>query len=711
MVWGDSKAGKTRLVDRLTNSTHSESGNGLRIVECAVLKNEMGITWYIPEDPFYQRVYQECDARFLPQGSKNSHVSKQNDSIDQTPTGITDLEVKIWDVSGIDAIYNSHKVFLAPSSVCLLVLNVENGLREVPEGDYAQRTPLESLDHWLHMIDMCASHDKNEDHSECAIIVLTHTDLIDGAQRDRTIQEYKNQIIEHVQSKHTCKYVHPTVFDLGNHDKSGKELHTLQRAITEKFESNHYTGVHANPWSWLKLEAGILKFFAEKERKYLSLKQLVFTVKKSYGMSMENLKSFLQFHLRYRNFIFDESALDILDNVYDTNVSHMITEALLIDEAFSAITSLWDQRNLLELNLHLRQRINLDAKQHLIALSSIAHLCKLNSINAVRFEDLAKLFVNFNLLIPYKSLDENHTEKKFIVPTVMSSCVGNPVYNIFREPVNLGPLIYWFDQSPDLQYKEVSGFNISVLFCKFVSVWEKMALEKQAWKLLHMHSNAAAFRVGPQGQILAHITCQSCAIVLKLACIPNSMPENPGNLISQIRWLIEGGIQDVIKDVFPGLQCSVCVSPCGAIKYECLTRLGNVGSNINQLHFAICTIHGKTLNPDTFSRWFGPDSALQNLGRESLKRKQTQKDIKRLKKLSQNIGNKSTLESLALALYVTPQQVDRRMTDSHRDFEGATFDVLYKDWYLRDDGFLTDGSPKLTKLQLAMDEVSLGVYK
>ena len=24
-------------------------------------------------------------------------------------------------------------------------------------------TPLDSLDHWLHMIDMCASHDKNED--------------------------------------------------------------------------------------------------------------------------------------------------------------------------------------------------------------------------------------------------------------------------------------------------------------------------------------------------------------------------------------------------------------------------------------------------------------------------------------------------------------------------------------------------------------------
>ena len=35
MVWGDSRAGKTTLVDCLTNSTHSESGNSLRIVECS----------------------------------------------------------------------------------------------------------------------------------------------------------------------------------------------------------------------------------------------------------------------------------------------------------------------------------------------------------------------------------------------------------------------------------------------------------------------------------------------------------------------------------------------------------------------------------------------------------------------------------------------------------------------------------------------------
>ena len=707
MVWGDSGAGKTTLVDSLTNSTCSEfdKRNPLRIVECAVSKTETGITWNTRKDHFYQRVNQEFFARFPPEGSNKSNIR-------ETPTGISDLEVKIWDVSGHCGAYNSHKVFLAPSGVYLLVLNAGNNLHEVPVG--GSRSPIESLDHWLRMIDMCASHDKNQNNLESAIIVLTHTDLIDQAQRDRKIEEYKKKIIEHVQSKHTCKYVHPTIVALGDHNENDNELHCLQNIIVEKFESNRCEGSDGKPWSYLKLEASILKFFAEKDRRYLSLKQLVSTVRKSYGMSMHDLKSFLQFHLCYRNFIFDESALDFLDNVYDLNASHtshIITDPLLIDEIFSAIISLWDQRDLPKLSLHLRQRVDLDVKQHLIALNTLEYLCKLNRIHVTSVEDVAKLLVNFNLLIPHRSLDEKHTEKKYIVPAVMSSFVSDPVYDIFNESVDLRPLIYWFDQSPDFHYKEVSGFNTSELFCKFVSIWKEFALQKQAWELVHMHSDAAAFRCGPQGQILAHIACQSCAIVLKLTCIPNSMNENFGNLIPPIRWFVEAGIQVFIENVFPGLQCTVCISPCDDIRYECLSRLVDVRSEINQLRFAICTVHRKTLHPDTFCRWFSPDSGQQNLVRETFRRRQEQKDMRKIKTLAKKIGNKSKLEDLAMALYVSQEQVDIRMTNSQRDFEGATFDVLWKDWYCNFPGYLIEGSDKLNKLQLAMDTASLGVYK
>ena len=260
------------------------------------------------------------------------------------------------------------------------------------------------------------------------------------------------------------------------------------------------------------------------------------------------------------------------------------------------------------------------------------------------------------------------------------------------------PLIYWFDQSPDFNYKGVSGFNTSDFFCKLVSAWKELAIEDQTWELLHMHSDAAAFRVGPQGQIMARITCYSCAIVLKLTCIPHSMPENPGNIIPKIRWFVEWGIQVFMKEVFPGLQCTVCVSPCDDIRYECLSRLGDVRSEINQLRYAICRVHQKKLPPDTFCRWFSPDLGQQNLVRETFRRRQEQKDMRKIKALAKKIGTKSTLESLAMALYVSQERIDIRMTNSQRDFEGATFDVLWKDWYRNIPGYLTEGSDKLHQL-------------
>ena len=344
-------------------------------------------------------------------------------------------------------------------------------------------------------------------------------------------------------------------------------------------------------------------------------------------MSMEDLKLFLQFHLCYRNFIFDESALDVLGNVYDTNVSHMITDPLLIDKIFSAVIALWEQRDLPELSLHLRQRLDMDVKRYLIALSTLQCLCKLNSIHVANVEDIAKLLVNFNLLVPHRSFDEKCAEKRYIVPAVISSFVSHSVDNIFCEEVNLKPLIYWFDQSPDSHYKELSGFKTSELFCKFVTLCKEFALKNQAWELVHMHSDVAAFRCGPQGQMLAHIACQSCAIVLKLTCIPNSMPENTKDLIQDIRWLIDFGIEMLITTFFPGLQCSVCVSPCEDFRFDCLSRLGDVGSDINRLHFAICTVHGKTLHPDTFSRWFCPDSGQHNFQGDTFRKKQEQKDM------------------------------------------------------------------------------------
>ena len=293
----------------------------------------------------------------------------------------------------------------------------------------------------------------------------------------------------------------------------------------------------------------------------------------------------------------------------------------------------------------------------------------------------------------------------------MSSFANDSTSIIFEELGDLRPLIYRFHKSTDFHYKEVSGFSASEFFCKLVSVWKETALNDQTWDLLHMHSDAAAFRVGPQGQFLAHISCQTCTIVLKLDCIPESMPENLGNLIPQIRWFIEDGIQFLIKDRFPGLLCSVCVSPCDdTTQFQCLHELGEVDSEINQLRFAICQVHRKTLHPDKFSRWFQLDSGQHNVFRNTFRKKQEEIDMRRLRTLAQKVGNKSTLTLLASALEVKQEKVDIRMSNSPRDFETVTFDVLFKDWYRNTPGTLVEGSEKLSKLQSAMKDAGLTVF-
>ena len=85
--------------------------------------------------------------------------------------------------------------------------------------------------------------------------------------------------------------------------------------------------------------------------------------------------------------------------------------------------------------------------------------------------------------------------------------------------------------------------------------------------------------------------------------------------------------------------------------------------------------------------------------------------MKILKKVAQKIGDKSTLISVALTLHVPKEQVDIRMQNSANDFEAATFNVLFMDWYRRTPGYLIEGSDKYNDLLSAMEEASLAVYQ
>ena len=689
MVFGDSGTGKTRLINQLLNKPYSDSSKGkLQVLNCIISGTDTtNLTWATPGNTFSERV-------------------KHHDS--------NSLEVKIWDVSFDWGAHNSHKVFLTPSSVCLLVLNVGQGLNTPVSDNERQMTPLESLDHWLQMIDMCTMHDKSEHHSECTIIALTHSDLIEESHREENIEEFKTEIKEHIQSKYTCKYVDPTIFVVDNSEMTMTEL---RKVIIDKGKSRLCGFKKKMPLLWLKLKSDIDMFCEENGQRHMSLHQVIFHAEASYGMYVEDLNDFLALHLQYRSLLFDPSALDGLENIYCNTFSRksclLITDPCFLDDAFEDLIYLWKNRvfpRSPSSSFKHTKEMNLDFKRNLISLETLTHLWA--DLDVKKVEALATVFVRFHLLIPDTSPKPLIKTKKYFVPGLVQSLTGIEVANSLEVFGNLTPLIYWFDRPCDPEYREISGFSTGVFFCKLVTVLKHINSKQGTWKLQRMSSDIAIFRVGPQGQVFAYIYTRACAIVVKLACLPNSMPDKPGNLIQDVRYWVEKGIRANIQDVVPALHCSVCVSPCGdEFTFDCLETLGGLGFVADNLPFAVCETHdAKYLDPSEFNRWFCPDTGMHNARRQSFMEKQVQKDSRTLKKLADRVGSKSTLVALALALHVPHEKVERSMQNNSKDIAAAALDVLIKDWYNKVPGTLLEGTEKYNALQEAKEEADLTVY-
>ena len=584
MVFGDSGTGKTTLIHRLLNKPDSESTNTgkLEVTDCIISGTDTpDPVWKIPRFTFHERVKENFQLKFpdvmsSEGGLRQSWVESGNGDLMENSS----LEVKIWDVSSNWGAHNSHKVFLTPSSVCLLTLNVGYGLHTPVRNDSGNErsmSPLESLDHWLQMIDMSTNYDSIEYHLECTVIVLTHTDLIDEAHRERKIEEYKEEIKEHVQSKYTCKYVDPTIFVVGNSEIALREL---RKVIVDKGKSILQRFEKKRPLLWLKLQSDIGMFCQEKRQKYMSLNQVRYHAEKSYDMPIDDLKDFLRFHLQYRSLLFDPLVLNVLESIYCTAINRrsclLITDPCFIDDAFKDIIFLWKNRVFPKSpnsSLNQTREMNLDFKRNLISLKTLTHLWA--DFEAEKVETLATILVRFHMLIPDTSAPPVNNNKKYFVPGTLTSLTGVQVVNSLQEFSDLPPLIYWFDRSPDPAYRGTSGFPTGIFFCKLVTILKDITPKQGTWKLRCMFSDGAIFRVGPEGQVYVHISSKSCAIVTKLACLPNSMPEKPANLIQDVRFWIELGIQVIIQDVVPGLGCSVYVSPCGdEFTFDCLERLG-----------------------------------------------------------------------------------------------------------------------------------------
>ena len=734
MVAGNPGAGKTCLANRLLNKPNrkSQCTNGVEISTCIILPNPDEASksiWHIPEAPLYERIYQNFSVRFSDlihaenlESSPVHKISRHNEWSKETHYS----ELKIWDINGDYGPYTINKMFLSPCNVCLFVLNIGKGLKSPLEfsstkSPHSPRTVLESLDYWLRAIDRCVGQDKDDDYNECTVIVLTHTDLINVKEKENKIKEYKKEILKHVKSQHTCKYVYHEIFTLNDTDIDENELSSLKKAIVERGESKHTFG-DEKPCTWLQLEANMLRFSSEKGRGYISLKELYLHANKSLGMSLQDLRAFLRFHHRYRNLIFDDGTLDLLENIYCnfvgiTTTPLVITDPKFLDDAFRAIITLWECRNPRNPSLQTQQEINMDFERDLVSVKTLRSLW--NDLDDSTVDGLVDIFVRFDLLIPCESSESSSSSRKYIVPTLVASFVGSEqLSKIFQELESLQPLIYWFHQSSDPYQRELSGIHTENFFFQLIASLRDLMPEQGTWELRKLYSDAATFRAGPQGQVLVTIASHACALVLKLCCIQNAMSDQSGHVISRIRYWFEEGIREIIEKVCPSLKCSVCVSPCmdkcsiaaNHVKYDCLESLGTLGKVTKQLPYAICEMHHKFLHPEEYKSWFCIEPSEEKELRNSKREKQEQKDTKTLNGIAQKVGDVSTLRSLALELGVTSEDVETRMTDYPRKIDTAAFNVLYKDWYRKVPGTLQKGSNKHVQLTKAMEEAGLVIY-
>ena len=236
-----------------------------------------------------------------------------------------------------------------------------------------------------------------------------------------------------------------------------------------------------------------------------------------------------------------------------------------------------------------------------------------------------------------------------------------------------------------LVYSPCPGFRKS--FPRLIRTLQATVPKNEPWLLLGpLKENAcsAEFRTGPTGNTVVTIGALDCSLVLKAKVLTGDI------IFPQIRSWIEDGI----LATYPGLDCSVYVSPCTPgsgkdwLKVVCVHNSTLIGS-LRKVHtcgtdtsgedikmmILYCPHHRKFLRPERYQHWFGLKFVHYHL-RNSFKKKQE----KILMDIAKEIGTRAALYEIATHLNVRKIDVDAEMANFPYDFKAAAYSVLHK-WY------------------------------
>ncbi|KAI8494134.1 hypothetical protein Bbelb_284810 [Branchiostoma belcheri] len=168
--------------------------------------------------------------------------------------------LSLWDFGGQATYYGSHQCFFTYRGIYILVMSLLQKLSDpVPDLDDKATadnlvTGRDYLEHWLNSVRThTLVHGREQTGEPRVVLVLTHKDRVDESY----IEEYKEDIRDHICGKAAGKHVLPKIFVIDNFNKDNSDIDELRECLREVAKGLWFIGQEV-PMTWLHLKSKLM---------------------------------------------------------------------------------------------------------------------------------------------------------------------------------------------------------------------------------------------------------------------------------------------------------------------------------------------------------------------------------------------------------------------------------------------------------------------
>ncbi|MEW8548233.1 MAG: COR domain-containing protein, partial [Candidatus Thiodiazotropha sp.] len=262
----------------------------------------------------------------------------------------TQATVSVWDFAGQDVYYSTHHIFMNPSSIYLLTMDVSIPLaNKIAEGGsktlftyfHKETTCLDAFKFWLNSIHTYSA--KYGEISPTVILVGTHIDKLDGTEEEKLQkgEKYFDDALKSFINSPALQHVHSRKFFVDN-TNAEEDFDSLRREILD-LARTHRSWNQVVPARWILLERSLEQLKCEGNE-IITLEGLMENDRKNeYPVDNKNeLKDFLRFHHSLGNLLyFDTEPLE----------NHIILSPQWIVDAFRCFVTSFPKKDPAKLKL------------------------------------------------------------------------------------------------------------------------------------------------------------------------------------------------------------------------------------------------------------------------------------------------------------------------------------------------------------------------